>query len=276
MSFLNFLHQGSKRIRDLVNSEAPEVMSDAGSGSSWRMEEMSPTDDQHLTNVSAADSDDPLSLLKVLLEEYRHLLQHLPTGMLVAPSFHTLLEWHGSIHIMDGFYKGGVFKFVINIPVDYPASGPTVYFFNAVFHPLVDPQTGKLDISIAFPTWKPGRDYIVLVLAFIKKIFFKRELNSFLTSLPRAEFERSCDDCVAESLRLVYVCHPNSPFPFTPVRPSIKGVDEGNPDEISTIDVIKDFLEHIPREAPLEKQSTILDDWLVSTFIPNLKREDAT
>ena len=203
--------------------------SEGDSDNSWRMEDVTSCatgNGDNPNDVSAADSDDPISLFKVLLNEYKHVMEHLPAGMIVAPAFHTLLEWHGSMHVKDGYYRGGVFKFVINIPVDYPASSPAVYFFNSVFHPLVDTRTGRLDISVAFPTWKPGRDYIVLILSFIKKIFFKKELNTYLVTMPRSDFEGRCDECVAESLRLVFVSHPNSPIPFSPLSQETYRLEE--------------------------------------------------
>jgi ubiquitin-protein ligase len=272
--FYDILDSGSKKLRELVAPEIADTddrLSDASSGSSWKMEDLNNPPPTNLVEISAVDSDDPISLFKVLLEEYRHILDHLPAGMVVAPAFHTLLEWHGSIHVKDGFYRGGIFKFVINIPVDYPASAPAVYFFNAVFHPLVDPVTGRLDLSIAFPTWKPGRDYIVLVLAFVKKIFFKRELNNFLVSMPRSEFESKCEDCVSESLRLVYVCHPNSPIPFSPIVQPVRdlvsprsGMTTGRN---SSVEKLEKKMTEIRANVAPEEQSERLKEWLFSTYV---------
>ena len=236
-----------------------DAVSEAGSDSSWRMEEVASSSLTHHDNnpndVSAADSDDPISLFRVLLAEYRQILQHLPSGIVVAPAFHTILEWHGVVHVKEGYYRGGVFKFVINVPVDYPASAPAVYFFTSVFHPLVDTQTGRLDITIAFPTWKPGRDYIVLILAFIKKMFFKRELNSYLVSMPRNEFQDRCMDCVAESQRLIFVSHPNSPIPFAPLSHDTYRLEQ--------------YMNTHRDETP-----SSLSEWIFTSYIPNIGRSD--
>lgn len=261
----------SNSIKHVLSPRAASVDSNVSS-SSWKMEEMSPP--KEITEIgpndlSAADSDDPISLFKVLLDEYRNILDHLPSGMVVSPAFHTLLEWHGCLHVKEGHYAGGVFKFVMNIPIDYPASPPSVYFFNAVFHPLVDPETGRLDISVAFPSWKPGRDYLVLVLAFLKKIFFKRELNSYLVS--RSEFESRCEECVSESLRLVYVCHPNSPIPFSAWR------KPGGPLNLLPTGESHEGLERIAskvQETLREPESTShakrFNSWIISEYIPSL------
>jgi ubiquitin-protein ligase len=281
---IDLLNQGTRKFQEVISpSKQENVYEDdlgsEGSGSSWKMEDMNVVDysgDEHLHEVSAVDSDDPMSLFKVLLDEYRHLMEYIPTGMVVAPSFHTLLEWHGSVHIREGFYKGGIFKFVINIPVDYPASAPAVYFFNAVFHPLVDPNTGRLDISIAFPTWKPGRDYLVLVLAFLKKIFFKRELNNYLVSMPRAMFEARCEECVSESLRLVYVCHPNSPIPFFPWRKSLSAdLSKESVGKSTGPDTIETIVSNIPDDIPESEQQSKLHEWIFSEFIPMLDVNDS-
>lgn len=161
------------------------------------------------------DPGDKGSLLKVVLEEYKLLAPHIPQGMVVAPSMESILEWHGVVFIRDGWFNGGVFKFVMQIPPEYPNSPPSIFFFNKLFHPLVDAETGRLDISPAFPVWKPGRDYLVLALAFVKKIFSKKELNRYAFTLPSDEFKKCCDECVAESQRLLYISHANSPIPFS-------------------------------------------------------------
>ena len=261
--------EGTRKLQDLIE-KVPQVdgfeIHSEGSGSSWRMEDVSDDNQARLQEVSAVDSDDPMSLLKVVLDEYRNLLAHLPSGMLVAPAFHTLLEWHGSVHITDGFYKGGVFKFVMNIPIDYPAAPPSVYFFNQIFHPLVDPDTGRLDLSPAFPTWKPGRDYLVLVLSFLKKIFFKRELNSHLVTMPKELFLAKCEECVAESLRLIYVCHPNCPAPFAPWRKQVTSL-MGQPKVITPYDQIDAAIKQLPAEATLEERAEMLNEWILSDLL---------
>ena len=50
-----------------------------------------------------------------------------------------------------------------------------VHSCGQVFHPLIHPDTGLLDISLQFPTWSSNQHYIVLLLCYIKKIFYKTE-----------------------------------------------------------------------------------------------------
>ena len=268
-----------EKLKELVTSTPAEEINlvTPRSTSSWRMENLLSTD-RRSESSQGMESDDPTSLLRVILGEYRDLLEHVPSGMAVAPSFRNLLEWHGSLHLKDGFYRGAVFKFVMHIPVDYPVSPPGVYFLNHVFHPLVDKQSGKLDISPAFPTWKPGRDYLVLVLCYLKKIFFKRELNSFQTTMTRESFTARCEDCVEESLRLVYVSHPNSPIPFAPWRrgKSVTSLMSGIPDNGTSaiFDAIQSAASQLPPHIPLHERADMLSDWLTTELIPSILAGD--
>ncbi len=54
--------------------------------------------------------------------------------------------WHGVIVLRYGFYRRGIFKFVIHIPEAYPYVAPKVVFLSKVFHPLINYKTGELDL----------------------------------------------------------------------------------------------------------------------------------
>jgi ubiquitin-protein ligase len=58
------------------------------------------------------------------------------------------------IFIQNGYYKGGVFKFVINIPEEYPDAAPSVRFLTDMFHPLIN-TSGNCAILHKFPRWRP-------------------------------------------------------------------------------------------------------------------------
>eukprot|EP00941_MAST-03F_sp_MAST-3F-sp1_P002748 g2748.t1 len=108
--------------------------------------------------------------------EYKHLQLRAPGGVYVVPSMDNMRVWNGVIFIRQGLYRDGIFKFRMDIPQNYPADNarPTVTFFTPVFHPLVDPDTGVLDLDCRFPKWRYGKDYLVYVLVFIKKIFYTK------------------------------------------------------------------------------------------------------
>ncbi|KAL2918624.1 hypothetical protein HK105_202025 [Polyrhizophydium stewartii] len=78
--------------------------------------------------------------------------------------------WHGTIFVHRGYFKEGVFKFLIEIPSDYPASIPTVRFVTDMFHPLID-REGYFNLSQQFPHWRPYKDFISHILHYIKNSF---------------------------------------------------------------------------------------------------------
>jgi ubiquitin-protein ligase len=77
--------------------------------------------------------------------------------------------------IRQGEYKNAVFKFRIEIPEDYPTEMPTVVFENDVYHPLVDAETGELNLKPQFSSWRPRKDFIFVILAYMKKIFYNQD-----------------------------------------------------------------------------------------------------
>ena len=48
---------------------------------------------------------------------------------------------------------------------------PRVVFQSQVFHPLVDPHTKQLRLQTEFNEWAIGKDWIIQVLLYVKKIF---------------------------------------------------------------------------------------------------------
>ena len=113
--------------------------------------------------------------------EYRHLHQHAPPGLFVLPSFTDIRTWFGVVFLRSGVYRDAIFKFRVDIPFNYPEDGalPSVTFASDVFHPLIDAATGKLELSGRFPTWTAGKDYIIHVLLFVKKIFYVKDFAQF-------------------------------------------------------------------------------------------------
>merc|ERR1711948_197465 len=96
--------------------------------------------------------------------EYERLQDLVPSGMYVMPSFDSVLTWHGSLFVRQGLYRGGVFKFTLQLPEEYPDEPPKLFFVSDVFHPMVESATGRVDIGGVFPEWRPGRDYASFVL----------------------------------------------------------------------------------------------------------------
>eukprot|EP01112_Ceratiomyxa_fruticulosa_P017137 TRINITY_DN5283_c0_g1_i1.p1 TRINITY_DN5283_c0_g1~~TRINITY_DN5283_c0_g1_i1.p1 ORF type:complete len:297 (+),score=48.15 TRINITY_DN5283_c0_g1_i1:750-1640(+) len=105
--------------------------------------------------------------------EYKYLKKHAPSGVYVLPSSDSILVWHGVIFVRAGYYRLGIFKFIINFPQDYPASVPNCRFAtDGIFHPLISPVDGTIDLTYPFPNgWSEPRKHIWDALKYIKKIF---------------------------------------------------------------------------------------------------------
>uniref|UniRef100_A0A3P9L2N2 UBC core domain-containing protein n=1 Tax=Oryzias latipes TaxID=8090 RepID=A0A3P9L2N2_ORYLA len=99
--------------------------------------------------------------------------QKLP-GIYVQPSYKSALMWFGVIFIRDGLYQDGVFKFTVYIPDNYPdGQCPKLVFDIPVFHPLVDPVSGELDVRRAFTKWRRNHNHICKVSMYARTVFYK-------------------------------------------------------------------------------------------------------
>ncbi|KAF0731222.1 hypothetical protein Ae201684P_011770 [Aphanomyces euteiches] len=168
-----------------------------------------------------------------LMIEYKHMKQHVPSGIYVLPNFDEPRLWHGVIFIHQGLYRHGIFKFSIRIPESYNGIGtyPKVTFFTKVFHPFVYPESNELDLLPKFPTWDPDLHYIVSVLVYMKSIFYTKEFSSDLRRVannkaldmfrrhPEAYVEQ-VDACVERSLENTYQNEPGSSLRFTKPIPA--------------------------------------------------------
>lgn len=56
--------------------------------------------------------------------------------------------WDGVMFLTHGVYGGSVFRFRILLPALYPAKPPRVFFLDSVFHPLVDPKSGEVELRV--------------------------------------------------------------------------------------------------------------------------------
>lgn len=157
--------------------------------------------------------------------EFRNLVppNRRPAGMYVMPSFDSMLRWYGVIFVGQGYYRKGVFKFVIDMPRNYPNQRPVVTFLTPVFHPYVK-SNRQLELSLAFPQWVPKKHFIIHVLQFIKKMFYKIDVvpdaisdNTGAAPNPEAlelyrkdtiKFYHECQKCVADCENYKYSKYP--------------------------------------------------------------------
>eukprot|EP01111_Echinosteliopsis_oligospora_P007680 TRINITY_DN22945_c0_g1_i1.p1 TRINITY_DN22945_c0_g1~~TRINITY_DN22945_c0_g1_i1.p1 ORF type:complete len:273 (-),score=84.40 TRINITY_DN22945_c0_g1_i1:80-898(-) len=124
---------------------------------------------------SSTSSPSKINVEYLLLIEYKYLLkQKYPiSGIYVLPSFDSLYVWHGVIFLRSGYYASAVFRFKITFPPSYPETPPTLSFTTPIYHPLISPDDGSVDISREFPNWQPSSHSAAAVLAFIKRIFYQ-------------------------------------------------------------------------------------------------------
>ncbi|GAA5891743.1 hypothetical protein JCM8208_002870 [Rhodotorula glutinis] len=106
---------------------------------------------------------------------------HLPTGLYLFPSEPT--RWNGVLFLHRGYYAGAVLHLTLSLPSSYPSSPPVVTFDSPIFHPLVDPSSGRMRLDWRFPTWRPREDCIALVLHAVKAAFKRKGLESLREAL---------------------------------------------------------------------------------------------
>lgn len=111
-----------------------------------------------------------------LMLEFHMLREFSLSGLFVFPQLNNLLIWHGVIFVRENEYKGGVFKFKLMIPPDYPAVPPDVIFKSEMYHPLISPTDQTLGLLPQILNWRPRNDCIFKVLAYVKKAFYSPEL----------------------------------------------------------------------------------------------------
>ncbi|KAH9507733.1 hypothetical protein Btru_053567 [Bulinus truncatus] len=143
-----------------------------------RSQNGSRTGSQTLTN-RGSNGYGPFFQEYSLMAEYHLLQQQKIQGVYVMPCAKTPLIWSGLIFIRQGLYQGGALRFSLTIPDNYPDGDcPKFVFEFPVFHPLVNPETGELDVKRAFPRWRRNVNHLWQVLFFARKVFYKVETKS--------------------------------------------------------------------------------------------------
>ncbi|KAK3598901.1 hypothetical protein CHS0354_036207 [Potamilus streckersoni] len=147
-----------------------------------------------------------------LMAEYNKLHKQKLPGVYVIPSALTPLVWNGVLFVRQGQYQDGVFKFTVNIPENFPhGECPRVIFEFPLFHPVVDPHTGELDVKRGFPKWRPKVHEICQVLLYTRRIFYKIDTKSPLNEMAAQlyeqdmeQFKKKVTETVQKSKDLLY------------------------------------------------------------------------
>jgi ubiquitin-protein ligase len=115
--------------------------------------------------------------------EFKYLMKHAPAGVYLMPEFDDIRKLHGVIFVRRGLYRDGVFRFTMSLPQMYNDEGthPIITFTPPVFNPLVDPNTGILDLTVdeSLREWQPDKHFIVTAVTFLKKIFYLKDYDGF-------------------------------------------------------------------------------------------------
>ncbi|KAB7501427.1 AKT-interacting protein [Armadillidium nasatum] len=174
---------------DIFPSEESTISRNSSSRGSYRKVLPSlPDMDQQLNNAAKMidsrtstkkgnHSYKPYFLEYTLLAEYNLLQKQRVAGVYVIPSANSPIVWFGVIFIRQGLYQGGIFRFALHIPENYPDGDvPSVFFETPVFHPLVDPETGELEVKKGFSNkWRRNVHHLWHVLLYLRRIFYKIE-----------------------------------------------------------------------------------------------------
>lgn len=136
----------------------------------------------------------PYFLEYTLMTEYNQLrIQRIP-GVYVLPAAKSPLIWYGVIFIRMGSYQDGIFKFVMTIPENFPDGDcPSLIFKPPVYHPVVNVDTGELDVKRNFPKWRKNINHLFQVLLYARRIFYKIDLKDPLNSEAARLYENDRD-----------------------------------------------------------------------------------
>ncbi|KAG8562635.1 hypothetical protein GDO81_015746 [Engystomops pustulosus] len=116
--------------------------------------------------------------------------------------------WFGVIFIRHGLYQDGVFKFTVYIPDNYPdGECPRLVFDIPVFHPLVDPISGELDVKRAFAKWRRNHNHIWQVLMYARRIFYKIDTTSPLNPEAAVLYEKDVQLFKSKVVDSVKLCN---------------------------------------------------------------------
>mmetsp|Transcript_42858 Transcript_42858/g.121265 ORF Transcript_42858/g.121265 Transcript_42858/m.121265 type:complete len:273 (+) Transcript_42858:84-902(+) len=187
-------------------------------------------------DTGTAEADPPSAELHVqhllqefaVLFEYERLQEIVPQGLYIVPELDSVLTWHGVLFVRQGLYRGGVFKFILQLCDEYPeqASLPELFLISDVYHPLVEAHTGRVDVAALVPNWNEARDYASFVLPRLHRAFLfpdcpmaaaRPPLNPAAHKLllgDPAAFAGRASECASRSVRDACENHPDFSLRF--------------------------------------------------------------
>ncbi|KZP20772.1 UBC-like protein [Athelia psychrophila] len=97
-----------------------------------------------------------MTALRRITRELADIYKQPVEGIKVDTSGENVFEWNCSIKALpDSPYKGGTFKFKIDIPQNFPFKAPEVTFLTKIYHPGIN-EEGSICVPILHDQWKPS------------------------------------------------------------------------------------------------------------------------
>uniref|UniRef100_A0A1I8B2A9 UBIQUITIN_CONJUGAT_2 domain-containing protein n=1 Tax=Meloidogyne hapla TaxID=6305 RepID=A0A1I8B2A9_MELHA len=110
-------------------------------------------------------------------------------GVYITPGAESPLVWFGLLVVRTGIFYGGLFRFTITIPEEFPDTNeiPIVQFEESLFHPLINPKNNCVDLNRFFPSgWQRDRNHIYQVITATQGIFFRCQCDPSQAANPEA------------------------------------------------------------------------------------------
>ncbi|KAA1471321.1 ubiquitin-conjugating enzyme [Dentipellis sp. KUC8613] len=97
-----------------------------------------------------------MTALRRIQKELRDLNSKPLDGVEVDPNEDNLFLWNCLVKAApDSPYKGGTFRFKLELPDNYPFKAPTVTFITKIYHPGIN-EEGQICVPVLRDQWKPS------------------------------------------------------------------------------------------------------------------------
>ncbi|KAL3080826.1 hypothetical protein niasHS_014931 [Heterodera schachtii] len=210
----------SNKLDDLENDNKAEgIIGDEKNTAEIRRLENAPHSQQQINGFLQISQEQ--RLFHYIFREFEAVAKNPIEGIYVTPGEESLLVWFGLLIVRTGIFYGGIFRFILTLPDNFPDSEslPVVQFEEPLFHPLVNSKTNCVDLSRYFPSgWQRDRNHIYQVIIATQSIFFSCHCDSTQAANPEAaillkenrkKFVQMAHDTVRRSRTQVYA-QPNS------------------------------------------------------------------
>ncbi|SOV79511.1 ubiquitin-conjugating enzyme E2, putative [Plasmodium sp. gorilla clade G3] len=196
-----------------------------------------------------------------ILTEYSFLMNEIPRNFYCLPQIDNLLIWDVFIMLYSTVYKNAKLKLQIRLSHNYPNTCPEVFFITPIFHPLVNIQTGKLNLGTNLSNWDPSCHYMSLIFLYIKNLFYlQEEYNKetvenqealFLLNNDKDEFIKNVQKYINQGNIKIYDYMENCMFNFNQKVEHIE---------------IKDKLENIKTDQVCARKAEAFVHWLLNEY----------